>query len=385
MYAERLHYSAAFAECWHAPVRGAVRFYGGISFIPESPQIDPWSAFGDAYFMMPRWLYTCTGATASLTLTLGPGEHHRGIDQRPPGIEQVLAEYDDLCQAFDMTLRNDEPSARVPNVLQLRWTDPIERTACMRLVLAARDAIEHGDLQKVAVAQTARATLSARPALHQLVGRLNAAYPQCTRFMMRADESCFMGATPERLVRRTGQSLYTEALAASAIPSARGHLDQPKELREHDFVVQDLSRRLAEWCDDLHVPEQPHVRELGYLVHLVTPIEARLKHDIHVLELVDALHPTPAVGGVPRQAALEWIASHEPSPRGWYAAPLGWFDQHGNGDFVVGLRSWLLTGTDALVYTGAGIVAESDAAAEYEEMKIKQQVFLSAFGALADQ
>jgi isochorismate synthase EntC len=99
-----------------------------------------------------------------------------------------------------------------------------------------------------------------------------------------------------------------------------------------------------------------------------------------VLDLVDALHPTPAVGGVPTASALDWIATHEPAPRGWYAGPVGWFDAAGDGEFAVALRSGLLVGNRAYVYAGAGIVAESDADAEYAETDLKQRALLGALG-----
>jgi isochorismate synthase EntC len=116
------------------------------------------------------------------------------------------------------------------------------------------------------------------------------------------------------------------------------------------------------------------------VVHLLTPIHARLREPAHVLELVEKLHPTPAVGGVPRPEALSFIAEHEPDERGWYAGPIGWFDAAGDGEFAVALRSGLLDGPRAHLYVGAGIVLQSHAQSEFFETALKLRTLLLALG-----
>jgi salicylate biosynthesis isochorismate synthase len=105
-----------------------------------------------------------------------------------------------------------------------------------------------------------------------------------------------------------------------------------------------------------------------------------LEGPTHVLSLVRRLHPTPAVGGVPQEAALDFIGRHEGVERGWYAAPFGWCTQQGDGHFVVALRSALLSGNKVHVYAGAGIVARSDASAEYAETELKMGSVLRSLG-----
>ena len=118
-------------------------------------------------------------------------------------------------------------------------------------------------------------------------------------------------------------------------------------------------------------------------MHLHTPLTGVLREAVHVLDLVAAVHPTPAVGGVPRQDSVAWIAAHEPDPRGWYAGPVGWFDAGGDGEFAVAIRSGVLEARRAHVYAGAGIVAASDPAAEYAETSVKQRSILRALGIVA--
>jgi menaquinone-specific isochorismate synthase len=110
------------------------------------------------------------------------------------------------------------------------------------------------------------------------------------------------------------------------------------------------------------------IRKLATIQHLRTPIEARLDADEHVLSVVETLHPTPAVGGIPLEVALEAIRDFEPFDRGWYASPVGWFDATGDGEFAVAIRSAIGDGDSVTMFGGNGIVADSDPAEEWDEV-----------------
>jgi isochorismate synthase len=215
---------------------------------------------------------------------------------------------------------------------------------------------------------------------------MNESAPLCARFCLRVGRKTFIGATPERLVLRNGRNLTTEALAGSVSASdpnaERKLLDSKKDRREHALVVAAIQDVLAPLCNELHIPEAPEVRRLESIYHLRTPIEGCLREDVHILELVDHLHPTPAVGGLPRAPALAFIDSHESAERGWYAAPVGWVDAAGNGEFVVALRSGLIAGDKVHLYAGAGIVEGSESSAEYAETELKLAGMLGALGIL---
>jgi isochorismate synthase EntC len=146
-------------------------------------------------------------------------------------------------------------------------------------------------------------------------------------------------------------------------------------------VVAAIQRVLEPVCEEVRLPNRPSVKRLKHLLHLRTPIQATLRSDTHVLELVERLHPTPAVGGVPTAAALDWISKCEPFDRGWYAGAVGWFDAFGDGDFNVALRSGLMSGRQARLYAGGGIVRGSVASAEYEETMPKLAAMLSSLRA----
>ncbi|MNH13192.1 Salicylate biosynthesis isochorismate synthase [compost metagenome] len=148
-------------------------------------------------------------------------------------------------------------------------------------------------------------------------------------------------------------------------------MDCEKNRHEHALVVQIIQSGLAPWASQLQVPSTPAIQRLSRVQHLSTLIEGRLRPQAGLLQVVATLHPTPAVGGHERRQAMEHIRRFEGFDRGWYAAPLGWLDARGNGEFIVGLRSALVNGKHARLFAGCGIVHCSEPASEYEETCIK--------------
>jgi isochorismate synthase len=220
--------------------------------------------------------------------------------------------------------------------------------------------------------------------------RLAGAYPSCTVFAIGHGDATFVGATPERLVSVCAGLATTMALAGS---SARGQteaedrafgqalLNDPKERAEHDFVVQALRNGLSQVSSRVIADAEPRLRKLANVQHLLTPVHGRLAAGRGILDVVGRLHPTPAVGGVPTRAALAVIREREQLDRGWYGGPIGWLNRAGEGDFVVGIRSALLRGSEATLFAGCGIVADSVPATELIESEWKLRPMLSALGA----
>jgi isochorismate synthase len=199
-----------------------------------------------------------------------------------------------------------------------------------------------------------------------------------------------VGATPELLVSLNDGKAFSHPLAGSsrrfADPvqdreSGERLLRSGKDRKEHAAVVEAVMDGLAPFCSSLIVPEGTALRDTDAMWHLGTRIVGTLKSaDTHVGELVAALHPTPAVCGMPREAAMGEIRKLEPHDRGFYAGAIGWMDSRGNGEWFVTLRCAELCGTEARLYAGAGIVAESDPASEADETSAKFVTMLSALG-----
>ncbi|MEI7799989.1 MAG: isochorismate synthase [Opitutaceae bacterium] len=258
---------------------------------------------------------------------------------------------------------------------------------------AYRTAVEHalqeimrGDYLKIVLARARR--LTANEDFHPLgvLNHLRQRFPSCYAFSIaNGCGQSFIGASPERLVRVASGRMHTEALAGSAprgdsasedAAFARILLQSEKDRREHQLVLDSIARRLADLHLQLEYAAQPRVLGLANVQHLHSPISAELPTGVHILDLVARLHPTPAVGGTPREPAAAAIARLESFNRGLYAGPQGWVDHRGGGEFLVGLRSALIDGPTAIVYAGAGIVAGSTPEKEFAETELKFKALL---------
>jgi salicylate biosynthesis isochorismate synthase/menaquinone-specific isochorismate synthase len=247
-------------------------------------------------------------------------------------------------------------------------------------VAAAVERIRGGELDKVVLA---REVVVEAPRAHDpgaLYGALRELFPSCFCFCCGSPEGAFVGASPELLVRRSGSSADTVALAGStrrsADPSVDDHLGEQlrqsaKERSEHEIVVRRIERTLQPYSVWVEAGSEPDLIKVANIQHLGTPIHAQLAEPRSAVELAGHLHPTPAVGGEPRQRALEVIMELEGLDRGWYAGPVGWMDAAEDGEFCVALRSALLRDRTAHLYAGGGIVAASDPASELAETEVK--------------
>lgn len=338
------------------------RFYGGFAFDEGAADGELWEAFGDALFVMPRWLYGRSEGRAWLRLTLPVGDFG---DAAP-------SEYADYLERLS---RNEQTYSA--GSYERRETE--SSSAYQERINVLREQIESGRYEKVVAARSLEVDLKAP--IDDLVPLLafRERFPSCTRFAFRIDQRTFLGATPERLVRRQGEHVETVALAGTVPHGKRDELiASTKDAWEHRLVVDAIHDSLRDTVE-LSESRGVVIRELANVLHLETPIEGRLKDDTHILSLVESLHPTPAVGGVPRKEALHHIRTSE-APRGWYASPIGSFDASGEGEFSVALRCGVLQSNSATAYAGGGIVKDSKADLEYQESELKFEAFLGALG-----
>jgi isochorismate synthase len=346
----------------------APRLFGGFAFAPGAAREAPWASFGDATFVLPRWTYTRADGRATLSLAL------RGRESVP-----LFALRDELRAIYEALERPRPLPRALPPV---RDVEHLALEEFRREIDRIRAAIDEGAVSKIVAARRSVVVLDAEVDARHVLSRLVARFPGCTGFAFRHGRATFVGATPERLLALEGRAVRTEALAgsiAAGVPDAEAQLRaSEKDRAEHRFVVAEIERRLAPFCAEVVRPSEPSTRRLPNVLHLATPIVGELARPAHVLDLVEALHPTPAVGGVPTEEAVEWIVRTEAAPRGWYAGPIGWLDATGAGDFAVALRSGLLFGDRAWIYAGGGIVRGSRAEAEYEETAVKLDALLSA-------
>jgi len=239
-------------------------------------------------------------------------------------------------------------------------------------VRQAIDRIERGELDKVVLARDVVADVQGPLDQRHLLQNLAHAYPSCWTFAV----DNLVGATPELLVRRTGDVVSSRVLAGTVRRQgdegtdaglAQALLSSGKDLAEHEYAVRSVARALAAHCTDMEVPDIPRVLPLANVQHLATDITGRLADDASVLVLAASLHPTAAVCGTPTERALAVIGDLEGMDRGRYAGPVGWLDAHGDGEFGIALRCAEVSDQSLRAFAGCGIVAGSDAAEELEE------------------
>lgn len=356
------------------------RFVGGAAFAPGAADRAPWSGFGDAWFALPRWTYVHDGPRALLVLAVDA----RDVAQATRWREELAIFRAALCG--DFVSRYQPAMVELARADAAQWHDQVTEIT---------DAIAQGAVSKVVAARTAIVVLAAPVRAAELLAALDDRHADCVRVLIKPPcAGALIAATPERLVHRDGDHVQCDALAGSI--ARTGDLDaatatlraSAKDRREHQLVVDAIRTALTDAGAQvvepavLSEPAEPAVRVLRHVIHLHTPFRAVLRTPRHVLELAARLHPTPAVGGTPTDVAGEWIRTREPVARGWYAAPVGWFDLEGNGELAVALRSGVIAGHRAHLWAGAGIVAGSDPDRELAETEIKLRAMLGALGVI---
>ena len=344
-------------EAAHGPVA-----FGGFSFDPMRSRTDAWKAFSDARMVVPERLLSVRRGGGWITSNAMVGPDAQPAPPPAPGRD---------------TGGSPEPLPLSPEAWQATVAEMADgiRTAAL-------------GVEKVVLARAQ--TVRVRRPIEAALRHLAASYPTCTLFAIAQGDACFLGATPEELIALRNGVASTAALAGSAPRGAtaaedeqlaRRLLSDAKEQREHGLVVAALCEGLAQTCTRTMADAHPRVHKLANVQHLLTPIRGQVAAGRTVLDLVARLHPTPAVGGHPRQRALELIRTCEALDRGWYAGPIGWMNRDGEGEFVVGLRSALVRGDSATLFAGCGIVAESDPVTEAAEWGWKLRPVLAALEA----
>ncbi len=356
----------------------APSIFGGFAFVPGAADEPPWTGFGDGCFVLPRWSHRTEGSRALLSLALTGAENEDDIADLRSELRAIAA----------MLTSAPAPGASARVRLDPAASPPDESFAA--LVAQAQRSIHDGAFAKVVLSRR-RLVRGERPLdAVEVLDRLRVAHPDCCHFAFRpANGPTFLGATPEPLVVKRGLGVSSEALAgtrprdvAAAGPDAAALAERlvgsVKDRAEHGLVVDGVREALSPFCTHVEAGPGPEVRALPNVLHLSTPIRGQLRGPTPLAALVAALHPTPATRGRPRERALAWLTAHEPAPRGWYAAPIGRIGADGDGEFCVAIRSALLSGAEAYVYAGAGIVADSDPGAEREEIAAKERTILAA-------
>lgn len=283
------------------------------------------------------------------------------------------------AQQTCLALSGMEHNAPTPPMVS-EWTPIESRQSWIERINALHNQFEESELEKVVLARAvfSQMKMTDPSVAHALYELLNKPSNDIV-FALHRKNSLFLGCTPETLADVEPGWVLTHALAGtqSSHQTESEFIDDEKIRREHASVVDDVCEKLSTMSEEV-TAATPQLRYAKALVHLETQIRAKVSH-VHLLDVIDKLHPTPALGGSPTQPALEWLRENESLDRGWFGGPVGWFNAQGQGGCAVAIRSALITQQDARAFAGAGIVRGSDAATEWQETTDKLGSILSVF------
>lgn len=366
-----------------APV-AAPRLFGGFSFRDDFVPDVAWSDFPPAHFVLPH--YQISEANGQRWLSI----HAQIPCEEDPGA--LLPELFAALEArVELIRAGEQTPLAAPHLLELRypmtletWTEKIE---------AATARMRAGEVKKVVLARACEIRFDDHADVDAALLYLAHAYPDTYRFAFEPRPyHAFYGATPELLLRTQGAQLETMALAGSirrgGTPAedealAAELLASSKDRYEHQLVADEIEARLNGLGAQVRMGATG-IMQLSNIQHLHTPITATMPQARGVLPLLAVLHPTPALGGQPRDEAMAIIGASEPVPRGWFGGPVGWLDAALDGEFGVAIRSAVAQDRRVWAYAGAGIVAESEPRKEWDETALKFRPMLEALGLSRD-
>ena len=343
----------------------SVRFLGGLCFDPARTSGPLWSNFPYLWYVLPAISITREDDRYYATFAAGATNDLAANDVKSGSLT------DDLH--LDIVSRIDRPDFS-------GWDDNIKRSL---------DMIAHHRIDKVVMARRTDFNLIEAVDPVDYLAILKRANRNCFAFMFEPTRgSAFIGATPERLYKLHNGMIESEAVSGTAM---RGNTDgedailgmellsSDKNKREHHFVRSDVIDRIGDLCDSVSTPSERTLLKLSNVSHIYSKMSGKLKADISIKDIINHLHPTPAVGGAPRDEALRFIRELEPFGRGWYAAPVGMIGRECS-EMAVAIRSALVSGNGISLFAGAGIVPGSDPHEEWQELEHKIAPALKILG-----
>lgn len=372
----RKYWEELIQEAWVegervAPATGPL-LLGGFAFDPARP----WEEFPNGLMFLPRILLTSWNSSQWITLSVVIGPESNPVQE-----SKILESLTHRLLAADaLRLQSVRVSPEVEEVVPERWMESAEEVL---------KRVRRGEVQKAVFAQKVQVRIPEGFEPASILLSLTKENPFSTTFAIELGGITFLGATPEQLAKMKEGQVKTMTLAGSSSRGGTSVEDEqlgkellscPKNRKEHQIVVDAIRDRLKPLCLSLEVPEEPSLLKFPTVQHLFTSIRGRLRLGSCLLDVVESLHPTPSMGGFPREESLEVIREIERWERGWYAGPFGWMDEKGEGNFVVAIRSGLIKDRRTELFAGCGIISESDPKEEYKEWWLKLQALLSALG-----
>lgn len=352
--------------------------FGGFSFDPYKEKTSLWSKFSDGLFRVPKFLLTKANGKTYLSTNILFTRN-----DRPELADNVIQERNKLIKAASRcnVELEDIQIAEKTEINPLKWKETVNELI--------KDLQKDKTLKKAVLARELRVKFNKEVSVETVIHHLLKQQKESYVFAFEVNGDCFLGASPERLAKKEGNKVFSSCVAGSIgrgkteeedVKLGQTLLSDEKNLIEHQYVVDMIQEAMEKVCKKIHLPEKPTLLKTRDIQHLYTPVTGEMEEGNSFFGLVERLHPTPALGGLPKMEAVKKIRETEELDRGFYGAPLGWMDFAGNGEFIVAIRSGLIQGKEASLFAGCGVVKDSDTESEYIETKIKFRPMLSALG-----
>ncbi len=360
-----------------AAANGRIRYYGGIAFDPDNACGEYWPRYGRFCFLVPQFELRRRDdkTTFACNIRCKSGETLESVEDRLSGLTAKLAYHDGRTQS------SDEPAR--PTILSR--LDVPDKTAWCEMVSKVIEDLPERHINKIVLARKSILEMSHAVDPISLLAAIRKNSVNTYDFCFQLNNNdAFICCSPECLYRRDAGDIYSEAIAGTVLTGAtdaerqyhQGKLTaSAKEREEHDYVFDSVRSDLGRLCKHLDVIDERDILSLSYVQHFWSRFTGVLKDDVSTADIIEALHPTAAVNGFPREAALEEIRRQELFGRGWYAGPVGWIGRDAS-EFAVGIRSGRILNNEISLFAGAGIVRASDPQLEWNETEHKLSLFL---------
>ncbi|MEW6196534.1 MAG: isochorismate synthase [Bacteroidota bacterium] len=345
-------------------------FIGGLKF-PLEDKSNLWQDFKSSGWFVPRILFVSSNLKSFLVINFTEKDFHN--NNLVNNIDQLLHEVKITTGNlgnYELAILDSSPFAE--------WKQSVNKSL---------ELISTGSISKVVLARKLTALFSPHQSIVSITKALEEQYPECFTFSYKRNNSIFFGSTPEKLLNVNKDIIETEALAGSI---KRGKdfwedeilssqlINNPKDIEEHKSVLDFIATILGEYCGEISYEKKPLIKKLKNILHIWTPIKAKLKDEKSIFQVIQKIYPTPAVCGFPKEKALSVINELEDFDRGMYAGLIGWFNKS-HGEFAVAIRSALIKDKKLHAFAGCGIVNGSVAESEFQETELKFKPILSLF------
>ncbi len=353
-------------------------FIGGLKFTHEHSEAE-WQDFNDSTWYVPEIMLLKNSEGNFLFLNF--------LSSKTSSKDFIISKFKSkLTKLF--SFKPEPDLGRNVKIIKSEGASPKDKKKWKGLVSEALEKIKENQIEKVVLSRKVELKLSGEPNMDYIIENFKKNYSNCYLFIFHRGRSSFFGATPEKLARLTNNKIEIDALAGSAprgkdeeedLMNEQNLLKDEKNLNEHNIVIEHIKNSIAGVSSEIKYDTLYGIKKLANIQHLWTRISAELSDSASIFTIIKGLYPTPAICGLPKDAALQMIKKIEGYKRGLYSGIIGWFNFDNEAELVVALRSALYTNNKLLAFAGGGIVEHSDPETEYKETELKLKTIMLLF------